>query len=99
CNCDESEPGTFKDRLIIERDPHQLIEGIILSSYAIGAKKAFIYCRGVFFGGMHILRKAVEQAKAKGYLGQPLFGSDYSLDIVVHPGAGAYIAGEETAQL
>ncbi|MDP1834724.1 MAG: NADH-quinone oxidoreductase subunit NuoF [Chlamydiales bacterium] len=99
CNCDESEPGTFKDRLIIEHDPHQLIEGMILSCYAIGAKKAFIYCRGEFFGGLEILRKAVEQARAKGYLGKPLFGSDFSLDIVVHPGAGAYIAGEETAQL
>ncbi len=89
CNCDESEPGTFKDRLIIERDPHQLIEGIILASYAIGAEKAFIYCRGEFFEGLKILQKAVNQAKAKNRLGK--------LDIVVHPGAGAYIAGEETA--
>lgn len=91
CNCDESEPGTFKDRLIIEKDPHQLIEGIILACYAIGAQKAFIYCRGEFFGGNMILRKAVEEAKNAGHMGQ--------LDIVVHPGAGAYIAGEETAQL
>ncbi len=89
CNCDESEPGTFKDRLIIERDPHQLIEGIILASYAIGAEKAFVYCRGEFFEGFKILQRAVEQAKS--YLG--------ALDIIVHPGAGAYIAGEETALL
>lgn len=91
CNCDESEPGTFKDHLIIMRDPHQLIEGIILSSWAIGAKTAFIYCRGEFFGGMERLRKAVEEARPYSRLA--------SLDIIVHPGAGAYIAGEETALL
>lgn len=99
CNCDESEPGTFKDRLLIEHDPHQLIEGIILASYAIGAKLAFIYCRGEFFGGIVKLRKAVEEAKARGYLGENVLGSGYAVDIIVHPGAGAYIAGEETAQL
>ncbi|MCE2983017.1 MAG: NADH-quinone oxidoreductase subunit NuoF [Parachlamydia sp.] len=99
CNCDESEPGTFKDRYIIEHDPHQLIEGIILASYAIGAAQAFIYCRGEFFQGNKLLRTAIEEAKAKGYVGQGILGTDYSLDIVVHPGAGAYIAGEETAQL
>lgn len=91
CNCDESEPGTFKDRLIIEHDPHQLIEGVILTSYAIQAEQAFIYCRGEFYEGMRKLKRAVEEASAKGYLGK--------LKIVVHPGAGAYIAGEETAQL
>lgn len=99
CNSDESEPGTFKDRLLIEKDPHQLIEGIILASYAIGARQAFIYCRGEFFEGNAKLRQAVKAAKAKGFLGEHIFGSDYSLEIVVHPGAGAYIAGEETAQL
>lgn len=99
CNCDESEPGTFKDRLLIEKDPHQLIEGMILSSYAIGAKLAFIYCRGEFFEGIKKLRSAVVQAEEAGYLGKPLFGSDFSLKIIVHPGAGAYIAGEETALL
>lgn len=99
CNCDESEPGTFKDRLLIEHDPHQLIEGIILSSYAIGAHLSFIYCRGEFFEGIAKLRKAVSEAEARGYLGKDLFGSGYSLNIIVHPGAGAYIAGEETAQL
>jgi NADH-quinone oxidoreductase subunit F len=99
CNSDESEPGTFKDRLLIEKDPHQLIEGIILSSYAIGAQLAFIYCRGEFFEGITKLRTAVKQAKEQGYLGKNIFGSNFSLDIVVHPGAGAYIAGEETALL
>lgn len=91
CNCDESEPGTFKDRLLVEKDPHQLIEGMILSSYAIGAKLAFIYCRGEYFQALHILQKAVDEAKEKGFLGD--------LEIIIHPGAGAYIAGEETALL
>jgi NADH-quinone oxidoreductase subunit F len=99
CNADESEPGTFKDRLLMEHDPHQLIEGIILASYAIGAHKAFIYCRGEYFEGMRKLNTAVSQAKEKGYLGNNIVGSGFELEIVVHPGAGAYIAGEETAQL
>ena len=99
CNCDESEPGTFKDHLIIMQDPHQLIEGIILASYAIGAHTSFIYCRGEFFTGIKQLRKAVEEAKNRGYLGQNILGTDYSLELIVHPGAGAYIAGEETSQL
>jgi NADH-quinone oxidoreductase subunit F len=99
CNCDESEPGTFKDRMLIEHDPHQLIEGMILASYAINANMAFIYCRGEFFEGNHILRQAVNEAKSKGYLGKNILGSNFSLEIVVHPGAGAYIAGEETALL
>lgn len=99
CNADESEPGTFKDRLLIEHDPHQIIEGMILACYAIGANLSFIYCRGEFFKGIKNLRRAVKQAKVAGYLGEHILGSDYSLDIIVHPGAGAYIAGEETAQL
>lgn len=99
CNSDESEPGTFKDRLLIEKDPHQLIEGIILSSYAIGANYAFIYCRGEFYEGISKLNHAIEQAKQKGYLGKNILGSTFSLEIIVHPGAGAYIAGEETALL
>jgi len=99
CNSDESEPGTFKDRLLIEYDPHQLIEGMILSSYAIGARTAFIYCRGEYFEGLAKLNAAVKQAKERKYLNSPLFGSDYSLNMIVHPGAGAYIAGEETALL
>ena len=99
CNSDESEPGTFKDRLLIEHDPHQLLEGIMLASYAIGAHIAFIYCRGEFFEGISKLQTAVRQAKKQGYLGNNIFGSDFSLEIIVHPGAGAYIAGEETALL
>jgi NADH-quinone oxidoreductase subunit F len=99
CNADESEPGTFKDRMLIEHDPHQLIEGMILACYAIGSLQAFIYCRGEFFKGNQYLRTAVEQAKQKGYLGKNILGSNFSLEIVVHPGAGAYIAGEETALL
>lgn len=99
CNCDESEPGTFKDRLLIEKDPHQLIEGIILASYAIQAKQAYIFCRGEYFEGIAILRQAVKEAQAKGYLNQKLFGSEFAVEIIVHPGAGAYIAGEETALL
>jgi NADH-quinone oxidoreductase subunit F len=99
CNADESEPGTFKDRFLIEHDPHQIIEGIILASYAIGAHFAFIYCRGEFFLGLQRLKNAVQEAKSQGYLGKNILGSDYSLEIIVHPGAGAYIAGDETAQL
>lgn len=99
CNCDESEPGTFKDRLLSENDPHQLIEGIILACYAIGAKIAFIYCRGEFYEGIRKLKKAVAEAKKQHFVGDNILGSNFSLEIVVHPGAGAYIAGEETAQL
>jgi len=99
CNADESEPGTFKDRLLMEKDPHQVIEGVILSSYAIKAKTAFIYCRGEYFASNAILRKAVVDAKKQGFLGKNVLGTDYSLEIIIHPGAGAYIAGEETAQL
>lgn len=99
CNSDESEPGTFKDRLIIEHDPHQLIEGVILSSYAIGAHLSIIYCRGEFYPGMQKLNQAIKEATEAGFLGNNILGTDYSLTILVHPGAGAYIAGEETALL
>lgn len=99
CNCDESEPGTFKDRFLIEHDPHQLVEGVMLASYAIGANYAFIYARGEFFEGIVKLQTAVNEAKKKKYLGKNIFDSSFSLEIIVHPGAGAYIAGEETALL
>lgn len=99
CNCDESEPGTFKDRLLIEKDPHQLIEGMILASYAIGAHTCFIFCRGEYYEGLKKLRFAVKEAYEKGFLGKNVAGTNYSLDLIVHPGAGAYIAGEETALL
>jgi len=98
-NADESEPGTFKDRLIIEKDPHQLIEGAIISAYALDCHQAFIFIRGEFFHGAGILNKAVEEAYAKGYLGRNILGTGYDLDLLVHRGAGAYICGEETALL
>jgi NADH-quinone oxidoreductase subunit F len=95
-NADESEPGTFKDREIIEFDPHQLLEGIIITSYAIRCHKAFIYIRGEFFFGAKVLDGAIAEAYAKGYLGKNVFGRGFELDVVVHRGAGAYICGEET---
>jgi NADH-quinone oxidoreductase subunit F len=98
-NADESEPGTFKDRLIIEKDPHQLIEGTIISAYAIGCHQAFIYIRGEFCYGAEVLNKAVREAYEKGYLGKNILGSGFDLDLIVHRGAGAYICGEETGLL
>jgi NADH-quinone oxidoreductase subunit F len=98
-NADESEPGTFKDRMIMEYDPHQLIEGIIMSAYAIESEQAFIYIRGEYYFGYTRLVQAIQEAKAKGYLGPNIFGSGKNLEVVVHRGAGAYECGEETAQL
>ncbi len=98
-NADEGEPGTFKDRYIMERDPHQLIEGIIISAFAIKSHKAYIYIRGEYVEPFNNLQAAVDEAYAKGYLGKKIFGMDYALDLVVHRGAGAYICGEETALL
>jgi NADH-quinone oxidoreductase subunit F len=98
-NADESEPGTFKDRLIIEKDPHQLLEGTIISAYALECHQAFIYIRGEFAYGAEILNKAVSEAYSKGRLGRNILGSGYDLDLTVHRGAGAYICGEETALL
>jgi NADH-quinone oxidoreductase subunit F len=98
-NADESEPGTFKDRMIMEYDPHQLIEGIILSAFAIQAETAFIYIRGEYYFASERLWQAIREAKAKGYLGQGIFGTDKNLEIIVHRGAGAYECGEETALL
>jgi NADH-quinone oxidoreductase subunit F len=97
CNADEGEPGTFKDRQIIEKNPHLLIEGIIISSYAIGASVAFIYIRGEFAYGATLLEKAVAQAYDRNFLGKNILGSRFCLDIFIHRGAGAYICGEETA--
>jgi len=99
CNADESEPGTFKDRLLIEKDPHMVIEGIAISSYAIGAHTAYIYIRGEFPYGAKVLEKAIAEAYEQKFLGRNILGSGYSLDIYVHRGAGAYICGEETALL
>jgi NADH-quinone oxidoreductase subunit F len=98
-NADESEPGTFKDRLVMEYDPHQLIEGIILSAFAIQSELAFIYIRGEYYFAYTRLVEALEQARAKGYVGKNIFGTDKNLEIVVHRGAGAYECGEETALL
>jgi NADH-quinone oxidoreductase subunit F len=98
-NADESEPGTFKDKMIIDRDPHSLIEGIILCAYAIRSKAAYIYIRGEFPYGAKQLDKAIAEAYAAGFLGKGIFGSDMELDITVHRGAGAYICGEETGLL
>jgi len=98
-NADESEPGTFKDRLILEKDPHQLLEGVIISAYALGCHQAFIYIRGEFAYGAEVLNRAIREAYEKGYLGKNILGSGFDLDLMVHRGAGAYICGEETALL
>jgi NADH-quinone oxidoreductase subunit F len=99
CNADESEPGTFKDRQLIERDPHQMIEGMLIACYAIGAETAYIYIRGEFVLGSQILDRALAEARSAGYVGRDILGTDSSIDIWVHRGAGAYICGEETALL
>ena len=98
-NGDESEPGTFKDRILLERDPHQLIEGIIVTSFASNISKAFIYIRGEYAKPARRVQDAIDQAYEKGYLGKNIFDSGKNLDVVVHLGAGAYICGEETALL
>jgi len=99
CNADESEPGTFKDRYLMQRIPHRLIEGMIVASYALGSKTSYIYIRGELMWIGKILEKAIAEAYANGFLGKNILGTDYSLDLVVHPGAGAYICGEESALL
>ncbi|HEY0548959.1 MAG TPA: NADH-quinone oxidoreductase subunit NuoF [Verrucomicrobiae bacterium] len=96
CNADESEPGTFKDRQIIHKDPHQLIEGMIISCFANDVKLAYIYIRGEMPEGARILNRALKEARAQGFLGKNILGSGYDLEIHVHRGAGAYICGEET---
>jgi len=96
-NGDESEPATFKDHYLVERDPHQLIEGVVIAAYALQVSQAFIFLRGEFALGLERVQQAVNDAYVHGALGSKIFGSDFSLDIVVHPGAGAYICGEETA--
>jgi len=98
-NADESEPGTFKDRLLIEKDPHLVLEGIILSSYAIECHLAFFYIRGEFHQGYRVFERAVKEARAGGFLGKNIQGGGFDLDIIIYRGAGAYICGEETALL
>lgn len=99
CNADESEPGTFKDRYLMEKIPHALIEGMITSSYALGAKSSYIYIRGEYFYVARIVEKAIEEAYAAGLLGKNILGTNFSHDCYVQVGGGAYICGEETALL
>ena len=99
CNADESEPGTFKDHVLMERNPHLLIEGCLIACHAIGAKVAYIYIRGEFFHVQQVLERAIEEAYANGYAGKNILGTGFDCDVFVHRGAGAYEAGEETALL
>jgi NADH-quinone oxidoreductase subunit F len=99
CNADEGEPGTFKDRELMERDPHQIIEGMAIGAYAIGSNEMYIFCRGEFAYAARQLERAAAEAYEAGILGKNIMGSGYDLDFVIHRGAGAYICGEETALL
>jgi NADH-quinone oxidoreductase subunit F len=99
CNCDEAEPGTFKDHMLLEETPHLVLEGILLGSYGINCHHAFIYIRGEFKRGYEIFTKALADARAAGLVGKNLFGKGYDLEVTVHRGAGAYICGEETGLL
>jgi NADH-quinone oxidoreductase subunit F len=99
CNADESEPGTFKDRLLMQKNPHLLIEGIMIAAYAGGINRAFIYIRGEYELQAQILAQAIEEAKERGYIGERVLGSDLTCSLVLHRGAGAYICGEETGLL
>jgi NADH-quinone oxidoreductase subunit F len=99
CNADESEPGTFKDRELMQKTPHLLIEGLIIAAYAAGTNRSFIYIRGEYVLQADVLDAALVEARAAGYLGENILGSDHSLSLVVHRGAGAYICGEETGLL
>ena len=99
CNADEGEPGTFKDRLIMEGDPHLLIEGMLIAAFAVGARQAFIYIRGEYHTAIDRLRRALRAARAHGYLGSHILGSDFSLEIDLRLGAGSYLCGEELTLL
>ena len=98
-NADEGEPGTFKDRYIMERDPHALLEGMIISAYAIGSHKAYVYIRGEYFRSAKRLQRAIDEAYRQSWLGKDIQGTGFDLDVIIHRGAGAYICGEETALL
>jgi NADH-quinone oxidoreductase subunit F len=98
-NGDEGEPGTFKDRYILEQDPHALIEGIIITCYAINSHKAYVYVRGEYIKSMKILQGAIDEAYRAAFLGKGIFGTGFDIEVVIHPGAGAYICGEETGLL
>jgi NADH-quinone oxidoreductase subunit F len=99
CNADESEPGSFKDRILLERGPHLLLEGILIAAWAIGAEKTFVYVRGEYAFPAAQLSRAVEEATAAGLLGKDVLGTGFSHEVIVHRGAGAYICGEETGLL
>jgi NADH-quinone oxidoreductase subunit F len=99
CNADESEPGSFKDRILLERGAHQMLEGILIAAWATGAEKTFVYVRGEYAYPAQQLMQAIEEARAKGYLGDKVFGTKFRHDVVVQRGAGAYICGEETGLL
>jgi len=97
CNADESEPGTFKDRVLIEKDPHLVLEGCLISAYAMGAARCFIYIRGEYVFGTRVLEKAIAEAYERGFAGRNILASGFDCDLTLHVGAGAYICGEETA--
>lgn len=97
CNADEGEPGNFKDKYLLENDPHQLIEGMIICAYAMGMVKGYIYIRGEYNQSIKVIGKAIEKARSKGILGNNILDSDFNFDIQIHSGAGAYICGEEFA--
>ncbi|MGC8956051.1 MAG: NADH-quinone oxidoreductase subunit NuoF [Fervidobacterium sp.] len=99
CNADEGEPGTFKDRLIMEGDPHSVIEAMIIAGYAVGATKGYIYIRGEYYNSVENLKKAIKDAYEYGFLGENILGSGFNFDLTVRLGAGAYVCGEETALL
>ena len=99
CNADESEPGTFKDRELMQKNPHMLIEGMAIATYAAGINRAFIYIRGEYELQAEILNAAIAEAYAAGYLGENILGSGLNVSLVLHRGAGAYICGEETGLL
>jgi NADH-quinone oxidoreductase subunit F len=98
-NADESEPGTFKDRILLERDPHQVLEGILIAAYAIQANSVFCYIRGEFVKGFRVMEKAIEEAYSRGFFGESVLGTKFRCDVTMHRGAGAYICGEETGLL
>ena len=99
CNGDESEPASFKDREIFDKNPHQFIEGTLIACYAMGCQTAYVYIRGEYFKWIELLQKAIDDAYEKGFIGKNILGSDFSTDVYIHRGAGAYICGEETALL
>src|SRR4051812_28147426 len=99
CNADEGEPGTFKDRMMMERAPHQLIEGMIISAFAVGSKKSYIYIRGEYDYSKAVVKKAIDEAYKAGYLGKNILGSGFDHDMDIYSGAGAYICGEETGMI